>query len=74
MVKGQFLPQHWNDSDFRICWNLYLRVGIGCDLMALDAHSARGSGHQLRRSHERWRNVERYGSCNNSRHLQHLQS
>ena len=73
ITKGQLLPQHWNDPHFRIRWNLHICIGLGCNTMAVDSHSARGLGHHFCRSHERRRNSERYGPCNHPRHLQHLQ-
>ena len=73
-VTGQLLPQHRYYPYIRIRRNLYLCIGVGYNIMALDPHSIGRSGHQFRRSHERRRNPERYRSCNNPGHLQHIQS
>lgn len=71
--QGKLLPQHWNDPHFRIRWNLHICIGLGCNTMAVDSHSARGLGHHFCRSHERRRNSERNRPCDHPRHLQHLQ-
>lgn len=72
-LKGQLLPQHWNHLDLRFRWNVYICIGAWRDSLAMDTHSAGRSGHQFCRSYERWRNFECYGSCDDPRHLHHLQ-
>ena len=47
-VIGQLLPQHRHYPYICIRRNLYICIGVGYNIMALDPHSLGGSGHQFR--------------------------